>query len=149
MHQFVIIGGGAGGLELATRLSNRFRRRSVGNDSRSDVQIVLIDKEPAHVWKPLLHEIAAGTIAFLSTSINYIDQALSHGFVFLQGALIGLKRAERRVIFSRSMMGHRLHVRHVSWSTARWYCVLVVLHRSMTLGAQRNIALLLIQSSKL
>ena len=51
--RIVIVGGGSGGLKLATRLGHRYRRRS-------DVQVTLVDGTLTHVWKPLLHEIAAG-----------------------------------------------------------------------------------------
>ena len=49
----VIVGGGAGGLPLATRLGERFGRRG-----RAD--ITLVDQNATHLWKPLLHEVAAG-----------------------------------------------------------------------------------------
>lgn len=45
-HQIVIVGGGAGGLELATRLGDRLGR---GEKAR----ITLIDGSPSHLWKPL------------------------------------------------------------------------------------------------
>ena len=53
LHQIVIVGGGAGGLELATRLGDTLGKRG-------RVAVTLIDKTRAHVWKPKLHEIAAG-----------------------------------------------------------------------------------------
>src|SRR5260363_479598 len=55
MHQILIIGGGAGGLKLATRLGNRLGKRK-------KAKIVLADRYPVHVWKPLLHEVAAGSM---------------------------------------------------------------------------------------
>jgi NADH dehydrogenase len=55
LHRIVIVGGGAGGLELATRLGDTLGRR------RKAV-ITLVDKSRAHLWKPLLHEIAAGSL---------------------------------------------------------------------------------------
>jgi hypothetical protein len=54
-HRIVIVGGGAGGLELATRLGN-----SLGRRGRAD--ITLIDKYRTHIWKPKLHEIASGSM---------------------------------------------------------------------------------------
>ena len=47
----MVIGGGAGGLEFATRLGNNLERHGKAH-------ITLIDKARRHVWKPLLHEIA-------------------------------------------------------------------------------------------
>ena len=55
MHRIVIVGGGAGGLELATRLGNRS-----GKAGRA--QVTLVDRCAVHVWKPLLHEVAAGSL---------------------------------------------------------------------------------------
>src|SRR6185369_1704871 len=54
LHRIVIVGGGAGGLELATRLGNTLARRR-------RAEVTLIDKARAHLWKPLLHEVAAGS----------------------------------------------------------------------------------------
>jgi NADH dehydrogenase len=44
-HRIVIVGGGAGGLELATRLGDRMKRV---------VDVTLIDRNRTHVWKPKL-----------------------------------------------------------------------------------------------
>jgi len=52
-HHIVIIGGGAGGLELATQLGDSFAKSKW-------VKITLVDQNLTHIWKPLLHEIAAG-----------------------------------------------------------------------------------------
>ena len=54
LHKVVIVGGGAGGLELATKLGD-----SLGKKNKA--HITLIDSKKTHVWKPLLHEIAAGS----------------------------------------------------------------------------------------
>lgn len=54
LHRIVIVGGGAGGLELATQLGN-----TLGKQKKA--QITLVDRALSHIWKPLLHEIAAGT----------------------------------------------------------------------------------------
>ena len=52
LHHVIIVGGGAGGLELATKLGD-----SLGKKKKA--RITLIDATRTHVWKPLLHEIAA------------------------------------------------------------------------------------------
>ena len=44
-HRIVIVGGGAGGLELATRLGNKLGRRG-------QADVTLIDETRTHVWKP-------------------------------------------------------------------------------------------------
>jgi len=89
-HQIVIVGGGAGGLELATRLGDRYGKRG-----RADV--TLIDRARAHLWKPLLHEIAAGTMDLGHHELDYLAQAHWHGFRYRVGALAGLDRARREV----------------------------------------------------
>jgi NADH dehydrogenase len=61
-HRVVIVGGGAGGLELATRLGNRLGRR---------IDVTLIDRERVHVWKPKLHEIAAGSMDMAAHEVRF------------------------------------------------------------------------------
>jgi NADH dehydrogenase len=89
-HQIVIVGGGAGGLELATRLGDKLGKRG-----RADV--VLIDQRRSHLWKPLLHEIAAGSMDLGLHDLDYLAQAHWHGFRYRVGALAGLDRARREV----------------------------------------------------
>ena len=55
LHHIVIVGGGAGGLELATQLGETFGKTH-------KAKITLIDQNLTHIWKPLLHEIAAGSL---------------------------------------------------------------------------------------
>lgn len=86
-HRIVIVGGGAGGLELAARLGRRF-------DSR---QIVLIDEAATHVWKPSLHEVAAGTLDIHREGLSYFVLARQCGFTFIQGAMTGLDRDEKSI----------------------------------------------------
>lgn len=95
MHRFIIVGGGAGGLELATRLGDRYG--STDPKKTPQAQITLIDRNPTHIWKPLLHEVAAGSMDPFTQELEYAAQALWHGFEFAQGELIGLDRAAKRV----------------------------------------------------
>jgi NADH dehydrogenase len=90
LHRIVVVGGGAGGLELATRLGNKLGRRGKAH-------ITLIDKARTHLWKPLLHEIAAGSMDEDMHAIDYLAQAYWHGFVYRSGAMEGIDRARRRV----------------------------------------------------
>ncbi|AOJ84383.1 pyridine nucleotide-disulfide oxidoreductase [Burkholderia savannae] len=94
MHRFIIVGGGAGGLELATRLGDRYGAR--GNRPASAL-VTLVDRYPTHIWKPLLHEVAAGSMDPFTQELEYAAQARWHGFEFHQGELIALDRASRRV----------------------------------------------------
>jgi NADH dehydrogenase len=86
----VIVGGGAGGLELATRLG-----RTLGK--RGQAQITLVDANLTHIWKPLLHEVAAGSLNSSVDELNYVAQAKWNHFEFQLGRMAGLNRAERRV----------------------------------------------------
>jgi NADH dehydrogenase len=90
MHQILIVGGGAGGLELATRLGDRLgRKRRAG--------VTLVDRHRTHVWKPLLHEVAAGSMDVHQHQLDYLAQARWHRFTFSLGALEGLDRARREI----------------------------------------------------
>lgn len=88
--RIVIVGGGAGGLELATRLGDRLGRRK-------RAEVVLVDKSPTHLWKPLLHEIAAGTMDLDDHGLDYLAQARWHHFRFQRGELVGLDRKAKQV----------------------------------------------------
>ncbi|MGM9486006.1 NAD(P)/FAD-dependent oxidoreductase [Ideonella sp. YS5] len=89
-HRIVIVGGGAGGLELATSLGD-----SLGRRGRAD--ITLIDKNRTHVWKPKLHEIASGSMDLSAHEVDYLAQAHWHHFRFRIGEMIGLDRTRREV----------------------------------------------------
>ena len=86
MQTIVIVGGGAGGLELATRLGD-----SAGK--AGSARIVLVDRWPAHFWKPLLHTVASGKRDPQVTQIDYAAQACEHGFEFMRGEVLGIDRA--------------------------------------------------------
>lgn len=88
LPHIVIVGGGAGGLQLATRLGDTIGRRG-------QAEIVLVDRYPTHFWKPLLHEAASGHRDPASHTIEYAAQAKRHGFRFVQGALQWVDRAAR------------------------------------------------------
>jgi NADH:ubiquinone reductase (H+-translocating) len=94
MHRFIVVGGGAGGLELATRLGDRYGARKNGN---ARALVTLVDRYPTHIWKPLLHEVAAGSMDPFTHQLEYAAQARWHGFEFQQGELAGLDRAAKRI----------------------------------------------------
>ena len=85
-HRVVVVGGGAGGLELATQLGDRHGRQG-------RMQVTLVDRSRTHLWKPLLHEVAAGSMDIHAHQLDYLAQARWHGFTFVLGALEGLERA--------------------------------------------------------
>jgi len=88
MQSTVIIGGGVAGLELATRLG-----RQLG--ARHKDRVILVDTAPTHFWKPLLHEVAAGTIDPASHTIDYARQAIDNHFTFMCGEVVQVDRTGR------------------------------------------------------
>ncbi len=91
----VVIGGGAGGLELVTRLGDRYGRRNLA-------EVMLLDRNYTHIWKPLLHEVAAGTLNSNEDELSYLAQAHWHYFHFRLGALEALDRTNRIVTIAPS-----------------------------------------------
>ncbi|RRQ19960.1 NAD(P)/FAD-dependent oxidoreductase [Thiohalobacter thiocyanaticus] len=89
-HRIVIVGGGAGGLELATRLG-----RKLGRPGRAD--ITLVDANRTHIWKPLLHEVAAGTFDSYENQLEYLAQGAKNGFHFRLGRMDGLDREKKEI----------------------------------------------------
>src|SRR5438067_13656378 len=90
LHRIVIVGGGAGGLELATRLGDKLGRRNKAH-------VTLVEKTRTHFWKPHLHEIAAGSMDIGSYETNYLAQSHWHCFRYRVGEMNGLDRARREV----------------------------------------------------
>jgi NADH dehydrogenase len=90
LHRVVIVGGGAGGLELATKLGN-----SLGRHRRAD--ITLIERARTHFWKPHLHEIAAGSMDIAVYDTDYLAQSHWHSFRYRIGEMTGLDRQRRQV----------------------------------------------------
>jgi NADH dehydrogenase len=107
-HRIIVVGGGAGGLELVTRLGDTLGRRRVAD-------VTLIDKSRTHLWKPLLHEVAAGSIDLAVQEMEFRAQARWHHFCYRIGELIGLDRNKREVELApyldnegREVVGQRL-----------------------------------------
>ena len=90
-HHIVIVGGGAGGLELATRLGNKLGKRN-------KARITLLDFNRTHIWKPLLHEVAAGTFDSYENQVEYMAQAKSNYFEYRLGRMYKINR-EKQVVY--------------------------------------------------
>jgi NADH dehydrogenase len=89
-HHIVVVGGGAAGLELVTRLGD-----TLGKQGRAD--ITLVDRSRTHIWKPLLHAVAAGSLRRSQHELNYIAQAHWHHFRYRVGELTGLDRTAKTI----------------------------------------------------
>ena len=106
--QIVIVGGGAGGLELATRLGARYGRK------RHD--IILVDRNSTHIWKPLLHEVAAGSLDANLDEVGYRSHGHRWGYRFFLGTFEGIDAESREVLIaplldedgSELIAGHRI-----------------------------------------
>lgn len=90
MHRIIIVGGGAGGLELATALGNKLGKRRLAH-------IMLVDAKSTHLWKPLLHAVAAGTLDADLDELSYMAHAHLHHFTFRMGRMHALDRARREI----------------------------------------------------
>ena len=89
-HKIVIVGGGAGGLELATRLGRKYR-------NSGQAEIHLVDRQHAHLWKPLLHEVAAGTLNSNEDEMSYLALAAWNHFSFHLGPLESIDRHKKTI----------------------------------------------------
>jgi len=92
-HRIVIAGGGAAGLPLAARLGQRLGRRGRAT-------VTLVDRFATHLWKPLLHEVAAGRLDADLHDVDYFLVAHWHHFRFRAGAVAGLDRARRELLLA-------------------------------------------------
>jgi NADH dehydrogenase len=87
--QIVVVGGGAGGLELVRRLGAKYGRKKH--------DIILVDKNLSHIWKPLLHEVAAGSLDANLDEVGYRGHCHRWGYRFFQGSLEGIDRAAKTI----------------------------------------------------
>jgi len=90
VEKIVIVGGGAAGLELAVKLG-----RKLGGNNLAE--ILLLDKERIHFWKPHLHELATGSISLDSHCADYLTLARENNFSFYEAEVNGIDR-EKKVV---------------------------------------------------
>jgi NADH dehydrogenase len=90
LHRVVIAGGGAAGLELATRLGSRFGKRRKAS-------ITLVDRDRTHIWKPLLHEVASGTLNNETDAVEFMAHARAHHYRYRIGEVVGLDRSKGQI----------------------------------------------------
>jgi len=96
-HEIIIVGGGAGGLELAARLG-----RALGR-VEGPQRILLVDRTIFHLWKPSLHEVAAGSLDSRQEGLSYPLLARRNHFSFALGDLTGLDTAQKRLQLAEIM----------------------------------------------
>ena len=92
------------------------------NKGGARAQVTLVDRNPTHIWKPLLHEVAAGSMDPFTQELEYAAQARWHGFEFQQGELTGLDRANKRLTLGTGARRRRRRTaaRNANSNTTRW-----------------------------
>lgn len=88
--QIVVVGGGAGGLELVRKLGAHF--------GREKHDIILIERNRTHIWKPLLHEVATGSLDANMDEVGYGGHGVRWGYRYFYGTFEGIDRENRQVI---------------------------------------------------
>ncbi|RXK34429.1 NADH dehydrogenase [Arsenophonus endosymbiont of Bemisia tabaci Asia II 3] len=88
--KIIIVGGGAGGLELATKLGHKLGRKN-------KAEIILVDRNQSHLWKPLLHEVATGSLDDGVDALSYLAHAHNHYFHFQLGCLTNINRENKTI----------------------------------------------------
>ncbi|MBC7191633.1 NAD(P)/FAD-dependent oxidoreductase [Marinobacter sp.] len=113
LHHIVVVGGGAGGLELVTSLGNRLGKHR-------KARVTLLDAGLTHVWKPLLHEVASGSLDANANEINYRAHASKHHYEFQLGCMSGLNRSKKQLViapFHDEEGDEVVPERHISYDT--------------------------------
>ena len=90
LKKIVIVGGGAGGLELATQLGKKLGRGK-------KAKITLVDRNHSHLWKPLLHEVATGSLDEGVDALSYLAHARNHHFQFQLGSVVDINRENKTI----------------------------------------------------
>ncbi|MEO2279603.1 NAD(P)/FAD-dependent oxidoreductase [Pseudoalteromonas pernae] len=91
--RIVIVGGGAGGLELATGLGHKLGKKH-------KAEIILIDRNRTHIWKPLLHEVATGSLDASLDGVVYSAHAAKHHFIFQLGTFYNVDRLTKTILLA-------------------------------------------------
>ncbi len=90
--QIVVVGGGAGGLELVRKLGDKF--------GRERFDIILVEPHRTHIWKPLLHEVAAGSLDANLDEVGYRSHGHRWRYRFFMGRLETIDRAAGQVVIA-------------------------------------------------
>ena len=93
LNQIVVVGGGAAGLQLVTKLGDRLGRHR-------KAQVTLVERSRTHIWKPLLHEVAAGSMDVGHHAVDYLAQAHRHHFRYRE--MIDLNREQQEIYLAAS-----------------------------------------------
>src|ERR1700743_1616575 len=94
-YKILVVGGGAGGLELACKLGRKW----------GPERVALVDAKLFHIWKPSLHEVAAGTLDIHQEGLSYQMLAHDNGFSFHYGPMTGLDTVSRQLVVGAGVDG--------------------------------------------
>ncbi|WP_415888316.1 NAD(P)/FAD-dependent oxidoreductase [Neptuniibacter sp. SY11_33] len=112
-HKILVIGGGAGGLELVTQLGHRYRKNP-------SVEVTLVDQKRSHIWKPLLHEVATGSLDPNTDGVVYHAHAVKHHYEFELGTFCGLNKDSKTVTLAETVDEDGVQIlpeRHLQYDT--------------------------------
>ena len=90
--RIVVIGGGAGGLELVRKLGAKF--------GKTRYSVILVDRNQTHIWKPLLHEVAAGSLDANLDEVGYRSHCNRWNYRFCYGSLEDIDRERRQIVIA-------------------------------------------------
>ncbi len=93
--RIVVVGGGAGGLELVRKLASGLKR--------GPFDVALVERNRTHIWKPLLHEVAAGSLDANLDEVGYRSHAHRWGYRYFFGAAEAVDRASRHVVLAPTL----------------------------------------------
>ena len=94
-HKILVIGGGAGGLELVTQLGHRYKKNP-------EISVTLVDTKRSHIWKPLLHEVATGSLDPSTDAVVYHAHAMKHHYDFQLGCFSNMNADKQTVTLSET-----------------------------------------------
>ena len=86
----VVVGGGFGGLATVQALLAH----------SNATPIILIDKNPRFLFKPLLYELLSGELELWEVAPKYSALASELGFIFLQECVVDVDELEKKIITS-------------------------------------------------
>ena len=81
----------------ARRASNSSPSSAIASAGAGGKSVTLVECARTHLWKPLLHSVAAGSLDPGEYEVNYLAQAHWHGFHYRFGEMIGLDRIAKQV----------------------------------------------------
>ena len=96
LHHIIVVGGGAGGLELATTLGHKYGKKK-------KAAVTLVDCSRTHLWKPLLHEVAAGALNSSDDEVSYMAHAHWNHFRFRLGRMDGIDRKKQEITLAPTL----------------------------------------------